>query len=133
MVIWSIIEIYTAMICACIIAVRPLLVHFLPSIFPGTRNPTATYPSQKSGSFRPKMDSKISGKIWSTNHNGIELLSREELSGDAGSPRDLGIKKTTNFELREEFESGGSGSGSRTVKDEARGELGGLSLVHLAT
>jgi hypothetical protein len=32
-IIWSIIELYTAVICACLMAIRPLFTRYLPSIF----------------------------------------------------------------------------------------------------
>lgn len=34
-VVWSIIETYTAVICACLITIRPLLAKYIPSIFRG--------------------------------------------------------------------------------------------------
>lgn len=37
-VIWSSIETYTAVICACLMCVRPLITKFIPSAFPSTNN-----------------------------------------------------------------------------------------------
>ncbi|RDW59682.1 hypothetical protein BP6252_12769 [Coleophoma cylindrospora] len=35
-IIWSLIEIYAALICGCLITIRPLLSKYMPSIFPGS-------------------------------------------------------------------------------------------------
>lgn len=80
MVIWSVLEIYTAMICACLMSIRPLLVRYLPAIFQSTvvSNSNPTY----SNSRQHRTDSKPAGGHWSRNHgSAIELKSTESSKG----------------------------------------------------
>ncbi|KFY21942.1 hypothetical protein V493_06972 [Pseudogymnoascus sp. VKM F-4281 (FW-2241)] len=71
-VIWSVLEIYTAMICACVVAIRPLLAKYLHAAFQRTlaTNSKAGY----SISGVHKMDFKPEVAQWSRNHgSAIEL------------------------------------------------------------
>lgn len=53
-VIWSIVEVYTAIICASLIAIRPLLVKHLSSIFP----------SMGTSRNHPRYDAKSGANSW---------------------------------------------------------------------
>lgn len=75
-VIWSVLEIYTAMICACLMAIRPLLAKYLPSLFRSTSisSTNADYTDSRAN----RLDSKAAGVQWSRNHgSAIELKSTE--------------------------------------------------------
>jgi hypothetical protein len=85
-VIWSVLEIYTAMICACLMAIRPLLTKYLPGLFQSTIANTSSPGYSNSRAHR--MDSK---PAWSRNHgSAIELKSTESAKvwTDAGSSGD---------------------------------------------
>jgi len=99
-VIWSIIEIYTAMICASLMAIRPLLVKWFPRFFPAsTTKQNTSYVSNQS--WRPQISHRSNQKIWSRNDGGLELASTEDVTGNNAG----GIKKTTQFALEVETQS----------------------------
>ncbi|KAH8594470.1 hypothetical protein B0O99DRAFT_672908 [Bisporella sp. PMI_857] len=115
-VIWSIIEVYTAIICACLMVLRPLLTKYIPGLFaPSIHSSNKSYPSNSS-SWRPKIDSKISGHIWSGNKYEIELLNRQDDRWEAEDGRQLRIQKTTNSKVREDM-SGGTNGSENITKD----------------
>jgi hypothetical protein len=69
---WSFIELATAEICACLPTIRPLLVHYIPSIFQSTiRSKNNTTTLQKG--YKPRVPPKLSG-----GYNGEELMSDDE-------------------------------------------------------
>jgi hypothetical protein len=89
-VIWSVLEIYTAVICACLMAIRPLLTKYLPALFQSTvaSNSNAGY----NNSRVHRMDSKSAAAPWSRNHgSAIELKSTESAKVwiDAESTHDV--------------------------------------------
>lgn len=74
-VIWSIIEVYSAMVCACLVAIRPLLVRCIPSVF----NTVISEDSIETSTWRQRVDSRTisagdASKYWRQGH-GIELRS----------------------------------------------------------
>jgi hypothetical protein len=99
-VIWSTIEVYTAVICASMMAVRPLLVKCMPAFFQSTieSHKEGTY-----GSSNPhRVESKSAGAHWSRNQaSAIELKSTD------GAER-TGVDGWGEF-------PGGAGSRSRRV------------------
>lgn len=101
------------MICASLMALRPLLVKWFPGLFPTTRTYSDTYVSGSNPSWRPRVSQKYSGKIWSAsatgNSNGVELESTEKLQHVETGTELEGIKKTTKFEM--EIEEGNDGHG----------------------
>ena len=65
------------MICACLMAIRPLLTKYLPSIFQSTLV-TTSHAGGYSNSRQHRMDSKSGAAHWSRNHgSAIELKSTE--------------------------------------------------------
>ncbi|KAH8756854.1 hypothetical protein BGZ57DRAFT_772220, partial [Hyaloscypha finlandica] len=71
-VMWSFIELATAEICACLPTIRPLLVHYIPSIFQstiGSKNNTTTLTK----GYKPRVPPKLSD-----GYNGEELMSDDE-------------------------------------------------------
>jgi hypothetical protein len=99
-VIWSVLEVFSAMICACLMAIRPLLAKYMPSIFrstlAGNSNPGYT------NSRGNRMDSKTAGAQWSRNHgSAIELKSTEStrVLTDAESSHEERDVHTGGFEV----------------------------------
>jgi hypothetical protein len=77
-VIWSVLEIYTAMICACLMAIRPLLAKYLPSMFQSTLVSTSNAGGGYINSQPHRMDSKSGAAHWRRSHGSrIELKSTE--------------------------------------------------------
>jgi hypothetical protein len=62
-IIWSDIEAYTAVICSCLMAIRPLLMKCFPTLFPSTR-PSAFDPGSGSSRARQTWGIKV-GDMWS--------------------------------------------------------------------
>jgi len=102
-VIWSDIETYTAVICSCLMCIRPLLIKCFPALFPSSN-----------GNSDPKSNSKLSNKsvssglrspwkIRSSRFNGkLRSLGSANLSSKAGDGDDevFVIKKPDNVETR---------------------------------
>jgi hypothetical protein len=82
LIIWSIIEVYTAIICASLVSIRPLIAKLIPTLFPTTRGTADT--KSKTNSSTPvwplKVNSRLSGRLRS-NH-GTELHSEDEMTVD---------------------------------------------------
>jgi hypothetical protein len=103
-IIWSIIEVSTAMICACLMSIRPLLVKWFPSIFPTSTSANSNQYAQNQ--WRPH-----GGKYWNdspSNNGAVELESKEDLSrstdedrGSESVKKDQTIKVTREFTVRE--------------------------------
>lgn len=80
MVIWSTIEVYTAVICASMMAARPLLVKCMPVLFQNTIE------SRKEGAYGSsnphRVESKSVGAHWSRKHgSAIKLKSTDSAEG----------------------------------------------------
>ncbi|KAH6714727.1 hypothetical protein BKA61DRAFT_517961 [Leptodontidium sp. MPI-SDFR-AT-0119] len=75
-VIWSILETFMAVICASLVCIRPLLVKYLPVIFPVTEVSESRGSDMKSPSWSRRLSLKASSKL--RNENGIELLSDDD-------------------------------------------------------
>jgi hypothetical protein len=69
---WSFIEIAMAEICACLPTIRPLLVHYIPSMFQSTSRSINTTTTLQKG-YKPRVPPKQS-----RGHNGEELMSDDE-------------------------------------------------------
>jgi hypothetical protein len=108
-VIWSIVEIYTAMICASLMSIRPLLVKYFPSLFPTT----AAHDYSGTTSWRPKESANASARIWSGGPTGseVELRSRAE-EEDKGA-----MKVHRDFEITDTRLDDVSGSEGESVRD----------------
>jgi hypothetical protein len=87
-VIWSILETYTAVICSCLMTMRPLLARFIPSIFESGLassqdlypNSSRRYSTQRPFSTHPprKLDSKTARPGWASNSgSAVELKAPE--------------------------------------------------------
>ena len=82
LIIWSIVEVYTAIICASLVSLRPLIAKVIPNLFPTTRA-TADSKSRTNSSapaWPLKVSSRLSGKLRS--NNGTELHSDDEMTID---------------------------------------------------
>jgi hypothetical protein len=75
--IWSIIEVFSAVICSCLISLRPLLVRYFPKLLPVTQH-SANFNSAQNPNWNPRLSSKLTGKLQSGNR-GVELLSEDEM------------------------------------------------------
>jgi len=84
-IVWSEIETYTAVICSCVMCIRPLFYHFLPSLFHTTQSDTASHSARGTG--KPNWVQKICSKLRQspTRH---EILDEE----DGGSRTDRARK-----------------------------------------
>ncbi|KAG9242064.1 hypothetical protein BJ878DRAFT_517457 [Calycina marina] len=99
-IIWSILEVYTAAICSSLITIRPLLIKCFPSLFPASTNPQSTG-QQLSSSWRGGINFRSSNNRFSNNR--FELMSRDDMTtGCTENDQRLRIQMTTNFELKEE-------------------------------
>ena len=99
-IIWSVLETFTAIICACLMCLRPLLVRFMPALFPTTK---ATESKQTPNpSWTQAMSSKLTSKLRIGN-NGVELHSEDEERD--GQEKVIRVQKTwvteTSIELQE--------------------------------
>lgn len=87
-VIWSILETYTAVICACLMTMRPLLAKFIPSIFESNlassqhlyHNSSRPYSTQRTFSTRNprRMDSETAEPGWTSNSGSAVELKHPE-------------------------------------------------------
>lgn len=75
-VIWSVLEVYSAMICSSLVTVRPLITKYYPGFF------NSRHPSQNSTNFTSSWRTRVS-KPWSGN-SGIELPSQENFIQHSG-------------------------------------------------
>ena len=84
-VIWSFLEDYTTVICASLIAIRPLLAKYIPSVF---RNTIVSQSHATHSTFRPHgKDSRSAGAVTSDSHgSAIELNGVD--SGEAWMDRE---------------------------------------------
>ena len=113
------------MVCACLVTIRPLIMKLLPSLFPATNNLPSSVPV-KSGSWGDRFSSKFS-----SSKNGIELQSMDDLNKEtAVSGTILEIRKTTNFEMKEEVDSILAGEGGNRGKRLGDAEFGLGSVQH---
>lgn len=91
--IWSIIEVYSAVICVCLISIRPLLVKYFPKLFP------VTVPSRTPDwGPSPRLSSRLTGKRRSGSR-GVELLSESETLRGAKSDMTKAAETDTSIEL----------------------------------
>ncbi|TVY35933.1 hypothetical protein LSUB1_G005757 [Lachnellula subtilissima] len=73
-VIWSVFEVYAAIICSSIMTIRPLLVKYFPRTFGSERSTPSN--TSFSASWRTRIGFHQELRPWS-NNNGVELLSQE--------------------------------------------------------
>jgi hypothetical protein len=76
---WSIIEVYTAIICASLVSIRPLIAKLIPSLFPTTK---AAYTNNRlASSGVPAWPSKVSSRALARirSGNGTVLLSDDDM------------------------------------------------------
>ncbi|PMD33685.1 hypothetical protein L207DRAFT_589244 [Hyaloscypha variabilis F] len=92
-IIWSVLETFTAIICASLMCFRPLLVRLLPAIFQSNKTTTASMntpnPPQSWGQL---VSSRLGSKLRSGNH-GIELSSVDEETR-GGKPKEIRVQTT---------------------------------------
>lgn len=102
-VIWSIIECYTAIICACLASIRPLIAKIIPTLFPttkGTRSKSRN-PSRNPSSSRI-WQATLSGRLRS-GQNATELYSDDDDEMAVDGRSEVGTKATVvdaDIELR---------------------------------
>jgi hypothetical protein len=81
LIIWSIIEVYTAIICASLVSIRPLIAKLIPSLFPATKATETKSKTASSSPARPlKVGSRTSARLRSG--NGTVLFSDDEVTVD---------------------------------------------------
>jgi hypothetical protein len=83
-VIWSIIETFTAVICACLMTLRPLIVKYLPSILPASKLSASRGKGYGNPSRAQNISSKLPNKLRAGNSR-VELLSEDEEAKTGGS------------------------------------------------
>ena len=91
-VIWSEVETYIAVMCACLMCIRPLILKYLPGLFSTTRPstsraPYASGPLHNANSWSAKVASRIRAERAS--RHGIEVLGDEQ---SVGNPEWIGKK-----------------------------------------
>lgn len=79
-IIWSEIEAYVAVICACIITLRTLLIKYLPGLF-AANGPRETRNDSTLPSWRVRRGSKLAVSLGYAS-NVVELSSREDLQSE---------------------------------------------------
>jgi len=94
--VWSIIETHTAMICTCLIAIRPLLAKYFPALFKSTRSGSSSKPLSTK-SWRRRIDSKINSRISSGHNNGFESASKDNVLSTQEVDERGGIQNATQF------------------------------------
>jgi hypothetical protein len=80
-IIWSVIEVYAAMICACLMTLRPLLAKTMPRLFSNTNRSESGDPSSNK-SWIARMGLHGDQKRWGSGHGGVDLESEEDICGD---------------------------------------------------
>jgi hypothetical protein len=92
---WSIIEVSTAIICASLVSIRPLIAKLIPSLFPTTKAADTKNRTASSGivAWPSKESSKVSARIRSG--NGTVLLSNDDMIID-GNGRVIAKAVVTN-------------------------------------
>jgi hypothetical protein len=75
-IIWSVLEVFTGMICASLMCYRPLLLKLLPSVFLTTKSESKHTQNKSWGQL---VSLKLGSKL-RTGNNGIELSSLDEES-----------------------------------------------------
>ena len=115
MSVWSIVEVYTAIICASLVSIRPLIAKLIPSLFPTTR---ATETRSKITSSAPawplKVGSRISGRLRSK--HGTELVSDDEMTVDENGK--VVTKTSVNQDSDIELSERGLPFGNAPLEDE---------------
>lgn len=89
-VIWSVLESFTAIICASLICLRPLIVKLLPASFPTTET-SGTTRTPTPGWAKP-INLKLASKLRNSG-NRLELHSRDNLA-DGGSDNIIRVQKS---------------------------------------
>ena len=84
-VIWSVLETFTAIMCASLMCLRPLLVRCLPALFSASKGGASTITPN------PTWASKLASKLRSGNH-GVELKSQYDEIG--GQEEVIRVQKT---------------------------------------
>jgi hypothetical protein len=145
-VIWSEVETYTAVMCSCLMCIRPLVLKYLPNIFPTTKasssqTPYASGHLHNANTWSAKVASRIRAERAS--RHGIEVLGDEEVGGmgelkgrkEAGGRRESGkIMVTTEsvIEYEDDMEMQGVGEreGESSVSTEIGTETGSKENLH---
>jgi hypothetical protein len=109
-IIWSLIEVHTAMICASFMTLRPLFVKCIPAFFNTEANSSETGASSqpvKKASLSKTIDSKISSE--KGNFNRVDLMSTDALTkGKGESDFRSSCTKTLVFDTDNETKRGTS-------------------------
>ena len=110
-IIWSVLETFTAVICACLMCLRPLLVRCLPSLFPVSKTSESRHTPNPS--WAQVMSSKLATKL-RTGNNGLELHSEDDERGR--QEKVIRVQKTWVTERSIELQD-------RSPSDEHRGKV----------
>ncbi|PMD35024.1 hypothetical protein L207DRAFT_497048 [Hyaloscypha variabilis F] len=145
-VIWSEVETYTAVMCSCLMCIRPLVLKYLPNIFPTTKASSSQTPYASGHLHNANMwSAKVASRIRAerASRHGIEVLGDEEVCGmgelkgrkEAGGRRESGkIMVTTEsvIEYEDDMEMQGVGEreGESSVSTEIGTETGSKENLH---
>ncbi|GAD97455.1 predicted protein [Paecilomyces variotii No. 5] len=77
---WSTIEVHVGVVCACLPAIRSLLVHVFPSVFKGTTNAASKASMSHSGAANSRLDGKISQKPKEDESDFVPLVDMDNSS-----------------------------------------------------
>ncbi|CZR62990.1 uncharacterized protein PAC_12887 [Phialocephala subalpina] len=115
-VIWSEIETYTAVICACLMCIRPLILKYTPSLFPSTKN-SQTTPSSSRHLHTNSSEAKVSSWIRAerASRYSERLSDEEDIEGRnvAGEDNKGGVMERSG-----QGKGGGDGKGQIRVTTE---------------
>ncbi|KAH8746684.1 hypothetical protein F5882DRAFT_446278, partial [Hyaloscypha sp. PMI_1271] len=96
-IIWSVLEAFTSIICASLMCFRPLLLKLFPTIFQSNKTMTASKQTQQGRqSWGQVMSSRLGSKLRSENH-GIELSSLDE-EARGGKLKEIRVQTETTIE-----------------------------------
>jgi hypothetical protein len=108
-IIWSVLETFTAIICASLMCLRPLLVRCLPALFPASKGSTSR--ETPNPSWAQVMSSRLANRLRSGN-NGLELHSEDGEREE--HEKVIRVQKTwateTSIELEEQRPRGSIGT-----------------------
>ncbi|KAH7311910.1 hypothetical protein BKA65DRAFT_157462 [Rhexocercosporidium sp. MPI-PUGE-AT-0058] len=104
-VIWSSIETYTAVICACLMCIRPLITRFVPGVFPATvnsRNNTNKSWGQKIGSHGKNSRQfgggiELSGENRNNMSNQVSQTARSQITVTTESRVSFEMKRASEY------------------------------------
>ncbi|KAF4628473.1 hypothetical protein G7Y89_g9676 [Cudoniella acicularis] len=84
-VIWTVVELYSSMICTSLMTLRPLLARYMPGLFAANATGSTENRGNSNTSWRTRIGVQQGSMPWNINH-GIELPSRENFTQHGVGP-----------------------------------------------